>query len=82
MKVRVSRSNTPPKPSDCYHVDKHGPCMIVQLPLQGFYAFVVLETGVLLSSSRLSPSAPESPEVLLQLYDCRRINDPITLTPD
>lgn len=55
--------------------------MIVQHVVKGYYAFVTLETGTLLVHSD-GTTPPQTVEVLLQLYDCRRINDPVTLTPD
>jgi hypothetical protein len=81
MKVKVTRPNTPPKPGDCYYVDAHGPCMIAQHVVGGYYGFVTLETGVLLVPTDVG-ELPTSVEGLVQLYDCRRINDPVTLTPD
>ena len=75
MKVKISRTTREPQAGDCYHVTDYGPCIIV---IWTHYHFVVLETGVLIGSSLTHLTA----KALVDATDCRRINDPITLTPD
>jgi hypothetical protein len=75
MKVKISRSTKEPAAGDCYHVTDSGPCLIT---VGTHYNFVVLETGIILASTGDFLTA----KALVDATDCRRINDPLTLTPD
>ncbi len=75
MKVKITRHPKEPQAGDCYYVADYGPCILV-MNGAGTYQFIVLETGI--SCSSFCATVKE----LVENTDCRRINDPITLTPD
>ncbi len=76
MKVKISRPTKEPSAGDCYYVADYGPCLLAVA--ENHYQFVILETGITITTVREYLTAKE----LIEASDCRRINDPITLTPD